>query len=92
MIPRTYGHVGSPIEFRGTAYDFGRCITAIEFSLDDGCHWTSYETLDTNDYQNVHWTFQWTPPRSGFYVLHVRSQNDRGEVSPESAFAEIVVD
>ena len=36
MIPRTEGHVGVPVRFKGTAYDFGHAISAIQFSLDDG--------------------------------------------------------
>ena len=65
---------------------------AVEFSLDDGEHWTRYETPDTNDYQNLTWTFDYTPEKAGFYVLRVRSVNDAGEHSPESAFAELQVD
>ncbi len=91
MIPRTYGRVGEPVRFKGTAYDFGHCITAVEFSLDDGEHWTRYETPNTNDYQNVTWTFDYTPEEPGFYILRVRSVNDAGEASPESAFAELEV-
>lgn len=92
MIPRTYGHVGVPLEFKGTAYDFGHRIAAIEFSLDEGKNWTRYDTEGTNDYQNLTWTFTWTPEQPGFYVLRVRSVNDEGAHSPESAYAEIQVD
>ena len=91
MIPRTYGRVGEPVRFKGTAYDFGHCITAVEFSLDDGEHWTRYDTPNTNDYQNVTWTFDYTPEEPGFYILRVRSVNDAGEASPEAAFAELEV-
>lgn len=91
MIPRTYGRVGEPVRFKGTAYDFGHCITAVEFSLDDGEHWTRYETPNTNDYQNITWTFDCTPEEPGFYILRVRSVNDVGEASPESALAELEV-
>lgn len=91
MIPRTYGHVGRQIRFQGNAYDFGHAVCAIQFSLDDGEHWTTYETPGTNDYQNLAWTFDWTPERAGFYTLRVRSVNDRGDASPEAAFAEIEV-
>ncbi len=92
MIPRTYGHVGTPIEFKGNAYDFGHRIAAIEFSLDEGAHWTRYDTDGTNDYQNLTWTFTWTPEKPGAYVLRVRSVNDEGKASPESAYAEIQID
>lgn len=91
MIPRTYGHVGKTIRFKGSAYDFGHAVRAIQFSLDEGKNWTTYETPDTNDYQNVTWTFDWVPEQAGFYVLRVRSVNDEGAASPESAFAEIEV-
>lgn len=91
MIQRTYGQVGRPLRFQGTAYDFGHAIVAIEFSLDGGEHWTRYETPATNDYQNVTWTFDYTPESPGDYVLRVRSINDAGEHSPESTFAEITV-
>lgn len=92
MIGRVYGRVGEPVQFKGTAYDFGHSISAIEFSLDDGEHWTRYETPDTNDYRNLTWTFEYTPEKAGFYVLRVRSVNDAGEYSPESAFAELQVE
>lgn len=92
MIPRTYAQVGTPVQFKGAAYDFGHRIVAVEFSLDGGEHWTRYETPGTNDYQNVTWTFDYTPEQAGFYVLHVRSVNDEGKASPESAFAELQVD
>lgn len=92
MIPRTEGHVGVPVRFKGTAYDFGHAIAAIQFSLDDGEHWTTYETPGTNDYQNLTWTFDYTPEQPGNYVLRIRSVNDRGDVSPESAFAELHVE
>lgn len=92
MIPRTYGHVGETVRFKGNAYDFGHSITAIQFSLDEGEHWTTYETPNTNDYQNLTWTFDFVPEKAGFYILRIRSVNDAGDVSPESAFAELQVD
>lgn len=92
MIGRVYGRVGKPVQFKGNAYDFGHAIRAIEFSLDEGEHWTRYDTPDTNDYQNLTWTFEYTPEKAGFYVLRVRSVNDAGEHSPESAFVELQVE
>lgn len=91
MIPRVYGTVGEPVQLKGLAYDFGHCVNAIEFSLDEGEHWTRYETPDTTDFQNVNWTFTWTPQKAGFYEMLVRSVNDKGEASPESAHVEIEV-
>ncbi len=59
--------------------------------MDDGKTWTAYDTPNTNDYQNVSWTFEYVPEKAGFYVLKVRSVNDCGKVSPEAAFAELRV-
>lgn len=92
MIPRVHGRVGTPVLLKGTAYDFGHNVTAIEFSLDDGANWTRYDTPGTNDYQNLSWTFEWTPEEKGFYLLKVRSMNNEGKTSPESAHVEIAVE
>lgn len=91
MIPRIEGHVGKALEIKGTAYDFGKSIAAIQFSLDQGAHWTTYETKDTNDYQNLAWTFCFTPEQAGSYQLLVRSINETGEASPEAAHVELMV-
>lgn len=91
MIPRVYGRAGECVMLKGNAYDFGHAISAIEFSLDEGAHWTRYATEGTNDYQNLTWTFTFTPKEPGMYVMRVRSVNDRGEASPESARVEIDV-
>lgn len=92
MIPRTYGHVGHEMEFCGTAYDFDHRIAALEFSLDDGGRWTRFETPDTTDYQNVDWTFGYTPKTTGLHVFLVRSVNDEGTASPEAARIEMLVE
>lgn len=92
MIPRMYGRVGESVRFKGNAYDFGHAISAIQFSLDDGAHWTTYETPGANDYQNLTWVFDYTPSMAGLYVLRIRSVNDAGEASPEAAFAELYVE
>ena len=91
MIGRVFGTAGNPIQIKGNAYDFGHAISAIEFSLDEGKHWTRYETEGTNDYQNLTWSFAFTPQEPGFYVMRIRSVNDRGEASPEAARVEIEV-
>ena len=41
MIPRTYGRIGEPVCFKGTACDFGHTIAAIQFSLDGAEKWTT---------------------------------------------------
>lgn len=92
MIPLVRGNVGKPVRLKGTAYDFDRTISAVQFSLDDGAHWTAYPTANTNDYQNVRWVFNFTPPQAGRYRMKVRAVNDRGEASPEAAYVELEID
>lgn len=91
MIPRVYGHVGKPIKLEGTAYDFGHPISAIQFSLDEGENWTEYPTEHTNDYQNLTWSFSFTPPKAGSYKMKIRAANERGETSPEAAYVELEI-
>ena len=88
MIPRTYGHVGKTIRFKGNAYDFGHAVRAIQFSLDDGESWTSYDVSGSSPDLWVHWTFSYTPERAGAYRLLVRCVTDDGRVSPLSDVAE----
>ena len=64
----------------------------MEFSLAEGEHWTTCKTPGTNDYQNVTWSFDYTPRQAGLHVLLVRSVNDRGERSPASARVELMVE
>ena len=92
MIGSVAAHAGQTIEIKGRAYDFGHAIRAVQFSLDGGAHWTTYDTPNTNDYQCLRWSFSYTPQRIGNYIMHVRSVNDEGTPSPEAAFVQIVVD
>ena len=91
MIPQVRGTVGHPVRLEGYAYDFGRAVSAVQFSLNDGATWTTYETPGTNDYPNLSWSFEYVPQRAGFYRMLVRSVNDRGEPSPQSAVVELAV-
>ncbi|VEG98812.1 Uncharacterised protein [Slackia heliotrinireducens] len=92
MIPRVYAQKGKRVRLEGVAYDFGKCIKAVEFTLDGGQNWTRYDTPDMTDYQNVCWSFEWIPPKRGFYVMHIRSVNDKDECSPATAHVEIEVE
>ena len=91
MIPRVYGRTGECLTLKGSAYDFGHAIAAIEFSLDGGAHWTRYATEGTNDYQNLTWQLAFTPEEPGRYTMLVRSVNDEGQASPESAHVELEI-
>lgn len=77
--------VGEPVTFEGWADDYGRAITAIEFSMDDGETWTRHETHGTASGKWVYWRFAYTPESHGVYTLKVRSVNELGEVSPMAA-------
>lgn len=75
-------HVGETIRFSGYASDYDRRIVAVEFSLDDGEHWTRYETPHATSERWVRWNFEFTPKRAGTYLLHVRSVDEFGQQSP----------
>lgn len=92
MIPRLYASVGESVELSGYAMDFDHTIGAVQFSLDDGRNWTTYATEGTTDYQNVNWTFIYTPEEEGLYVMKIRSVNDEGKASPAAASVEILVE
>lgn len=91
MIGAVRGRVGEPVRLRGYAYDFGRTVAAVEFSLNEGRTWTRYETPGTNDYQTLTWTFDYTPEQPGTHCLLVRSVNDAGEASGQPARVELLV-
>ena len=88
MLAPTQVEVGRPVTFSGYADDYGTQITAIQFSLNDGESWTSYDVSDSSDELWVHWTFTYTPEVAGTYRLLVRSVNVDGEVSPLADVAE----
>lgn len=92
MIGETRGRVGVPLTFEGYANDFDKTISAVQFSLDGGGTWTTYETPGTSNELNVSWTFSYTPQEPGAYELLVRSVNEDGTVSPHIAHAPFVVE
>ncbi len=79
------GRVGEPMEFTGWAHDFDKRIIAVEFSLDNGEHWTRYDLGDTTADRWVSWTFAYTPEAPGAYQMKVRSVNEDGDASPIAA-------
>ncbi len=88
MIAPMQVAVGKPVTFSGYAEDYGRQIVAVEFSLDDGAHWTPYDVSASASELWVHWTFSYTPEEPGFYRLLVRSVNEAGAASPLADVAE----
>lgn len=75
--------LGESYTFEGYADSFNNEITAIEFSMDGGKTWTSYATEGATDDRWVNWKFTYTPEEEGAYVLHLRSRNINGLVTPE---------
>lgn len=79
------GIVGVPLSFEGYAADYDRAICAVQFSLDQGLHWTSYPIDNASPDKWVYWHFDYTPTAPGSYQLKVRSVNEDGKISPVSA-------
>lgn len=75
-------HVGDEIRFEGYADDCGNPIAAIEFSLDGGQTWTTYETTGATSDKWVYWYFTYTPETTGIYELQTRAVTQSGTVSP----------
>lgn len=82
MLPMQFGKVGKEMVFEGYATDYDRAIVAVQFSLDGGDHWTTYDTPGATSDRLVHWRFAYMPDAPGEFRLLVRSVNDRGEKSP----------
>lgn len=91
MIAPLQVEVGKPVEFSGYAEDYGRQIVSVQFSLDNGENWTTYDVSASVSELWVHWTFAYTPVKPGFYRLLIRSMNDAGTASPLSDVAEFTV-
>lgn len=75
---------GDDIAFEGYADDCGDAIAAVEFSLDGGETWTSYETNASAE-RWVYWHFVYTAEEAGEYKLSVRAVTESGNVSPLAA-------
>ena len=76
---------GEPYTFKGYASAWDQPITALEFSMDGGETWSSWETVDASVNQWVSWQYTWTPPADvdTAYVLQVRAKTADGAVTPE---------
>lgn len=85
MVEGQIVKAGEPLTIEGYADAFEQCITAVEFSMDGGATWTTFETPGTDNNRWVHWTFEWTPAADveTAYVLQVRTVSDAGRVTPE---------
>lgn len=74
--------LGETIRFEGYADDCGSPIAAVEYSMDGGKTWTSYETKGAVSERWVYWVFQYKPEKAGDYELLVRARTLNGITSP----------
>ena len=83
LAPRTRPpyYAGAPIEFAGYVDDFEHNVAAMQFSLDDGATWTTYETRGVMADKGVNWHFTYTPPHPGRYLLKARAIDGEGNAS-----------
>ncbi len=88
MLAPMQVEVGKPVTFSGYADDYGEQIAAVQFSLDGGESWTSYDVSGSSPDLWVHWTFTYTPEQPGTYRLLVRCATADGRTSPLADTAE----
>lgn len=91
MITPRQCTVGQTMTFEGYADDYGTQIVAVEFSLDDGASWASFDVSASDPGKSVHWTYSYTPEQPGTYQLFVRSVTADGRRSPMAASAVLYV-
>lgn len=72
---------GKPYTFEGYAFGVDEQIVKVEFSLDRGATWTSFDTSDSDSSRWVYWNFDYTPEEVGAGVLSVRAVTESGMVS-----------
>ena len=73
--------VGEAYSFEGYAEGMNESIVAMEFSMDGGQTWTTFETPNTDKKKWTYWYFEFTPEEPGAYVLSARAVTDQGRVS-----------
>lgn len=92
QFEETAFQAGSQITFEGYADDYDVAVSAIEFSLDSGQTWTSYETPEATTERWVYWFFTYDASAPGHYRLDVRCRTADGKVSPLASSIEFTVD
>ena len=80
-------HADEPIRLTGYADDFEGAVTAVRFSLDEGEHWTVYPVEGATQPRGVSWSFYFTPPEPGFYLLRAQSLSGEAESAVVTTFA-----
>lgn len=90
--------VGEQFTIEGASFNwsFGTMdypISAVEFSLDYGRTWQTFETPDGFDPdQWVHYTVNWTPEEAGTYIMKVRCVAEDGTVQEQASSVIVTVE
>src|ERR1700693_2770897 len=73
-----------PLTMRGIAFSGYGSINKLEISLDDG---KSFKATDLGEdhgpYSFRTWSYKWTPPKPGRYVLAARATDGKGNTQPD---------
>jgi len=85
--------VGEDVLFEGYADDFEGHVAGVQFSLDNGLTWTTYETSGAQEDRGVRWSFVYRPQQAGRYLLRARALTEGGVPSSVvSSFAFEVIE
>lgn len=69
-----------PYTFEGYAHGYDKQVVDVEFSLDRGATWQTFDTTDSDYTRWIHWNYTITPP-AGAYVLSIRAHDEDGNVT-----------
>jgi DMSO/TMAO reductase YedYZ molybdopterin-dependent catalytic subunit len=70
---------GRPVTIKGRAFSPGNGISEVEVSTDEGTTWNRAEIFYPGTrWTWSHWSFEWTPPAPGEYVLIPRCVDGNG--------------
>lgn len=64
---------GEPLKLEGYAFGFDVPVDRVEFSYDRGQTWTTGAVQNGDPTRLVNWSFTWTPPEDGAYVVRART-------------------
>lgn len=77
--------LGETVTFQGFANTYVHQISDVEFSMDHGQTWKTFETADQDPTKWTWWNFEWTPEAEGSYCFMVRAHDTGGYETPEPA-------
>jgi hypothetical protein len=75
-----------PLTVRGIAFSGYGSINKLEISLDDGKSFNAADLgEDHGPYSFRTWSYKWTPPKPGRYVLAARATDGKGNTQPDES-------